>query len=89
MQDFVPIPVEGFHMETLDGETILLHPARSLVIYSNPTAALIWQLCDGIRSVEDIVNLLCEAYPESQDEIRRDVPEAVQLLVERGALKAG
>jgi len=35
MQDIVPIPVEGFHMETLDGETILLHPARSLVISEN------------------------------------------------------
>ncbi len=89
MQAFVPVPVEGFHMETLDGETILLHPARSLVIYSNPTATLIWQLCDGVSSVEDIINLLCEADPESQDDIRRDVPEAVQLLVERGALKAG
>ncbi len=76
-------------METLDGETILLHPARSLVIYSNPTAALIWQLCDGVRSVEAIIDLLCEAYPESQDDIRRDIPEAVQILVERGALKAG
>ena len=76
-------------METLDGETILLPPARSLVIYSNPTAALIWQLCDGVRSVEAIIDLLCEAYPESQDDIRRDVPEVVQILVEHGALKAG
>lgn len=75
-------------METLDGETILLHPARSLIIYSNPTAALIWQLCDGVRNVDEIIALLCEAYPESQEDIRRDVPEAIQILVERGALKA-
>lgn len=89
MQAFVPTPVEGFHMENLDGETILLHPARSLIIYSNPTAALIWQLCDGVRSVDEIMDLLCAAYPESQDDIRRDVPAAIQVLVERGALKSG
>jgi hypothetical protein len=89
MQAFIPTPVEGFHLETLDGEIILLHPTRSLIIYCNPTAALIWQLCDGVRSVDEITGLLCDAYPESQDDIRRDVPEASQILVERGALKAG
>jgi hypothetical protein len=84
----VPKPVAGFQSETLDGETILLHPTRNIIIYSNPTAALIWQLCDGIRTTNEIVELLSAAYPEAQDQIRTDVLETIQTLVEQGALKS-
>ena len=85
---FVPSPLDGFQLETLDGETILLHPTRNIIIYSNQTGALIWQLCNGVRSVGEIVEILCAAYPEAQAEIRVDVPEIVQMLASRGAFKA-
>jgi hypothetical protein len=84
----VPKPVAGFQSETLDGETILLHPTRNIIIYSNPTAALIWQLCDGFRTTNEIVELLSAAYPEEQDQIQADVLETIQTLTERGALKS-
>jgi coenzyme PQQ biosynthesis protein PqqD len=82
----LPIPVEGFQVENLDGEIVLLHPARNLIIYSNQTGALIWQLCNGQRSVTDIIQLLSAAYPEAQAQIAVDVPETLQTLLTRGAL---
>ncbi len=75
-------------METLDGEIILLHPTRNVIIHSNQAGALIWSLCDGKRSVGEIVEILGAAYPESQDEIALDVPQAIQELLIRGALAA-
>lgn len=83
-----PRPAPGFQMEILDGEIVLLHPARNLILYSSQTGALIWSLCDGQRSVDEIVDILGAAYPESKDEIAIDAPRAIQELLSRGALAA-
>jgi hypothetical protein len=83
-----PAPVDGFQIETLDGEIVLLHPLRNIIIHSNQTGALIWQLCDGVRSVDDIVETLSAAYPESSAEIQLDVPAVIQTLLSRGALRS-
>jgi hypothetical protein len=85
---FVPIQVNGFQIENLDGEIVLLHPARNIIVYSNQTGALIWQLCDGRRSVDEIVEILSAAYPESKTEIAVDVPQTIQKLLAQGALEA-
>lgn len=83
-----PRPAPGFQMETLEGEIVLLHPARNVIIHSNQGGALIWSLCDGQRSVAEVVDILSAAYPESADEIARDVPQTIQELLSRGALVA-
>lgn len=83
-----PAPVDGFQIETLDGEIVLLHPLRNIIIHSNQTGALIWQLCDGVRSVDDIVEILSAAYPEASAEIQLDVPAVIQTLLSRGALRS-
>jgi coenzyme PQQ biosynthesis protein PqqD len=82
----IPTPVDGFQVENLDGEIVLLHPAHNLIIYINQTGALVWQLCDGRRSVDEIIEILSDAYPESKAEIAVDVPQTIQTLVSRGAL---
>lgn len=84
----IPRPAEGFQMETLDGEMVLLHPARNIIIHGNQSGALIWSLCDGRRPVAEIVELLGAAYPESKDEIAGQVPGMIQELIARGALVA-
>jgi hypothetical protein len=83
----VPAPVEGFQIESLDGEIVLLHPARNLVMHGNPTGALVWRLCDGVRSVDEITEILGAAYPESREEIRTDVAAAIQMMIAQGVLR--
>ncbi|GAB4455671.1 MAG: hypothetical protein Kow0070_04370 [Anaerolineales bacterium] len=73
-------------METLNGEIVLLHPVRNIIIHGSQTSALIWQLCDGARTVGEIVKLLSAAYPDAADEIQADVPAAIQMLTQHGAL---
>lgn len=88
-ETFIPKPIEGFQIESLDGEIVLLHPARNIIIYSNQTGALVWQLCNGERSVDEIVGILSAAYPESKAEIAVDVPQVIQSLISSGALTQG
>ena len=41
------------------------HPQQTRAVYLNPTAALVWGLCDGSRSVHEIIRILGESYPEA------------------------
>ena len=87
--EYHPKQCAGFQIEELDGETVLFHPKRNIIIHANATATLIWQLCDGSRSVPQIVALLSEAYPETQEQIAAEVPLAIQDLRKKGALEGG
>lgn len=82
----IPCPVEDFQAQTLEGEIVLLHPARNILLHLNPTGALIWSLCDGRRSMGEIVALLGAAYPQAQEQIAADAPRIVQELAAYGAL---
>ncbi len=72
--------------ESMSGEMVLFHPATQQILYSNSTSALIWSLCDGQRTVDDIVQLLSEAYPEAGDEVAVDVRESLATFDSHGAI---
>ena len=76
-------------METLDGEAVLFHPTGNVLLYMNQSGTLLWSLCDGKRFISEMVAILSAAYPQSAQEIARDVPEAIQELLVHGALLAG
>jgi hypothetical protein len=82
----IPKPVPGFQTQTLDGEIVLLHPTNNTILHINQTGALVWQLCNGLRSVTEIKIILGEAYPESREQIERDVPQVIEKLAAHGAL---
>ena len=70
-----------------DGVRKLAVPSRAnKAIHLNDSATLIWKLCDGSRSVQDIVDLLKMEYPGSEAAVDGDVREAIALLVSEGAL---
>ena len=75
---------EGFLLERIDGEISVYHPILTTAIYLNETGGLIWELCDGERSVGDIIDLLGDHYPESRHLIETDVKKIVIQLVNQG-----
>ena len=89
MQTKPPKKCDGFIIEQMDGEVVLLHPAKNIIIHSNETAALIWQLCDGNNTVTQIIDLLVSAYPDARAQITQDVPDTIQKLRAQGALDGG
>ncbi len=76
----IPKQIAGFKMEALDDEVLLYHQQKTTGVYLNKIAALIWQLCDGKRSLLKIENLLKEAYPEDVMSIPDDVDSAIKHL---------
>jgi coenzyme PQQ biosynthesis protein PqqD len=89
LQNKPPKKCAGFLAEQMDGEIVLLHPARNIIIHTNETATLVWQMCDGINTIEQIVDVLSGAYPDARTQIAKDVPEIIQKLRAQGALDGG
>jgi pyrroloquinoline quinone biosynthesis protein D len=63
-------------------EHILLIPEGAVRL--NPTAAEVLELCDGERSVDDIVGALSERYDGA--DLRDDVVELVDAMAQKGLL---
>jgi hypothetical protein len=81
-----PMHEPNYRLEEVDGDVMLFHPARTEIHHLNATAALVWQLCDGQRSIGEIILILQESYPEAKDEIPGDVAEVVKDLIQKGCL---
>jgi coenzyme PQQ biosynthesis protein PqqD len=68
------------------GQQVLLYPEKGLLL--NPTGAAIVALCDGARSLRQIVEDLQLSYPGATIEaLDRDVQAFLSGLAERGLLE--
>jgi Coenzyme PQQ synthesis protein D (PqqD) len=81
-----PRHAADFSLRQFEDEILLFDPGSATVIWLNQTAALLWCLCDGERSVVEMIDLLCETYPLESGRLRSDVEEAIDLLSGHGAL---
>jgi hypothetical protein len=52
----------------------------------NKTAAAVWELCDGEHSLDDIAGRLCERFEVTFDEVRSDIEEVIDKLIDLGLL---
>ena len=52
----------------------------------NESVYIVWQLCDGTLTVEEIIRLIQDAYPTQAQQIEEDVFAALELLTDAGAL---
>lgn len=81
-----PRRAAGYQIETVDDELLLYNPEHGRILALNATGALVWQLCDGARTVGEIVGLLQEGYPDAAG-IPGDVEELLGKLREAGAVE--
>lgn len=83
----VPLPEPQVGGELVDGEVLLYHPGTATAVYLNETAALVWRLCDGERTVGQIASLLAGAFPESASTVAKDVTTSLRALESRGIVR--
>ena len=75
----IPKPDSECLEEVLEGEIVLYSSGMSKAVYLNESAALIWQLIDGKRSVDEMISLLIDAYPEVPN-LKDDVMGILETL---------
>jgi coenzyme PQQ biosynthesis protein PqqD len=70
-----------------DQRTMLLYPERGLAL--NDTAAAIARLCDGTRTVDEIVEAVREGVNDAPPSLPADVTTFLGELATRGLLEPG
>ncbi len=73
----------GYLLEKIDDEITVYHPTLATSLYLNETGALIWELCDGERSISEVIDILVENYPENSRQIADDVRALIRRLLEK------
>ena len=83
----IPTPRRGIVLRQMDGEILLYRHVLKKTIYLNDSAAAVWQLCDGERKVQQIVDILADAYPDMRAQVSADVNSAIDSLYREGAIR--
>ncbi|MCB9077507.1 MAG: PqqD family protein [Anaerolineaceae bacterium] len=81
-----PARTPDYQLELIDDELLLFHPGQTRILYCNATASLVWQLCDGQRTVQDIIDLLTDAYPEAEETLATDIQTSLDQFAQQGAI---
>lgn len=79
-----PLRLAGFSAVELDENVALYDEAGQLLILLNPSAAAVWELCDGATPLDEMVRVLSDAHLGPADEIAQDVRQTVRKLAELG-----
>jgi pyrroloquinoline quinone biosynthesis protein D len=78
-------PKARLQTDKLSGKPALLYPEGVLLL--NPTGAAIVQLCDGRRTLTEMLATLAERYQEAPHQLAHDVMEFLGRLRDRGLLE--
>lgn len=73
-------------LEDMDGELLLYDPSSAVTLHLNGSSAIVWELCDGQRTTQDIIDLVQQTYPDQATQIGQDVTSVVDDLSERNVL---
>ncbi len=78
-----PKTAPGVAARTIGQDTVVVAPQTGKVFVLNRTGGLIWGLCDGSRSVDELARLLVAQFGVSLQQARSDVQDLLQALAER------
>lgn len=70
-----------------DGSLVLFHTATRVLMTLNPTAALVWEYCDGVHDEAAIVDQVHAVFPQAGS-LAADIETILVDLRSRGMLRA-
>ena len=80
------IPHPQTAAQIFEDQVVIALADSSQVIVLNETGTLIWQLCDGEHSFDQIVQAVVDVYDVSFDDASRDAQILVDQLLDADAL---
>ncbi len=86
-QDERPRQAPGCHTRDLDGEKVVYDPVSHEVVVLNGTAAFLFELCDGERTVSDILDAFAERFDAPRDVLARDLGATLTDLAGKELLR--
>ena len=74
-------------LEDMDGEMLLYNPENATTLHLNGPSIIVWELCDGKNSVQEIIDIVKSAFPDQASQIEDDVVKVIKDLSKRDVLK--
>ena len=72
----------------LDGEAVVYDELRGAVHHLNVSATIVWSLCDGDTSLDEMSRTIAEAFDLNVDDVRPQVSEVLDVFGRAGLLAA-
>ena len=86
LEQTTPIQAERIASRIIDGEALIVQSERGYVSVLNDVGTAVWDLCDGTRTVADIVQVVSRTHDVAEDAARADVFDFVRDLLDKGLL---
>lgn len=83
-----PVRKEGIFIQDIGRETLLYSDKEKLIHVLNPTAKLIWELCDGTHTVEDMERAIREGFSLSREhDVIGDIQRTLEVFARKGIVE--
>ncbi len=82
-----PQLADGWVLKSSEEPPFLRNSGTNQGFEVNQISLMILEYCDGIQSVESIIELLCIQFPDAKSEIPGDIEQVLRDLNEAGALE--
>ena len=66
--------------QEVSGTAVLLNPHDGQYYALNDVGRRVWELCDGARTIAEIISLVCQEYDAPEEMVRADVMELLEDL---------
>jgi hypothetical protein len=85
-----PVRKPGITVKDIGGETLLYSANEEAIHILNPTAQLIWELCDGEHTVEDMEQAIRANFSVAiEHDVTGDIRRTLEVFAGKGLLKEG
>ncbi len=78
---------KDIYFREIEDEGIVYQPQENVVHSLNSTALLIWKLCDGAHTREDMAEEISSVYKVGREQAFRDIESVLGRLEELGLLE--
>jgi hypothetical protein len=75
-------------VQQVEGDSVLLDIDSGGYFTLNQVGSLVWEQCDGARSVAAIAKAVCAEYDADPDTVLADVSELLEALADAGLVVA-
>jgi len=85
-----PVRKPGITVKDIGGETLLYGAEEGAIHILNPTAQVIWELCDGQHTVDDMEQAISASFSVADEhDVTRDIRRTLGVFADKGLLTEG
>lgn len=83
-----PVRKQGIIVQDIGRETLLYNAGGKAIHVLNPTAKLIWELCDGVHTAEDMEQEIRSKFSVvSKHDVSADIQKTLEVFASKGVLE--